>query len=227
MENITVAILGDPGEAILQQLAALGPHVKIHAGKTAAALMPVLPEARIVFSWGGTRDDMAPIFRSAPRLEWIHSRSAGLDKFLFPELIESPIPVTNGSGVFSQALGEFAIFGALYFAKNMPRLLASKAARHWDGFECYELGTQTMGIVGHGDIGRACAWRAKALGMKVLALRRDPAPRPGDEHVDRVYRTEALAEMLPECDYVVAAAGLNLSRQRGKPLIQHQYACHD
>jgi phosphoglycerate dehydrogenase-like enzyme len=65
-----------------------------------------------------------------------------------------------------------------------------------------------MGIVGHGDIGRAVARRAKAFGMRVLAVRRSTAPREGDEHVDQVYATADLHKMLPECDYVVVAAPL-------------------
>jgi phosphoglycerate dehydrogenase-like enzyme len=65
-----------------------------------------------------------------------------------------------------------------------------------------------MGIVGHGDIGRAIARRAKAFGMKVLALRRDVAPRAGDEDVDQVFANAELHKMLPLCDYVVAAAPL-------------------
>jgi len=71
-----------------------------------------------------------------------------------------------------------------------------------------ELSKQTMGIVAHGDIGRATARRAKAFGMRVLALRRDTTPREGDEHVDKVYPTSDLHAMLPECDYVVSTAPL-------------------
>ncbi len=71
-----------------------------------------------------------------------------------------------------------------------------------------ELSTQTLGIVGHGDIGRAIAKRAKAFGMKVLALRRETTPRPGDEDVDQVFANADLHKMLPLCDYVVAAAPL-------------------
>jgi phosphoglycerate dehydrogenase-like enzyme len=125
-----------------------------------------------------------------------------------PELIEHQVTLTNGTGTFSQSLGEFVICGALYWAKDLPRMLRSKAEKRWDVFNILELSTQTMGIVGHGDIGRAIARRAKAFGMHVLALRRDPAPRPGDEDVDRVYATKDILEMLPECDYVVVAAPL-------------------
>jgi phosphoglycerate dehydrogenase-like enzyme len=144
----------------------------------------------------------------APRLAWIHSRSAGLDSLLSPELIESPVPLTNGRGAFSQSLGEFVICGALYFAKDLPRMLRWKAERRWDAFNVLELSRQTMGIVGYGDIGRAIARRAKAFGMKVLALRRDRAPRPGDEDADTVYANPEMHKMLPLCDYVVASAPL-------------------
>jgi phosphoglycerate dehydrogenase-like enzyme len=75
-------------------------------------------------------------------------------------------------------------------------------------FNVQEVSAQTMGIVGHGDIGRAIARRAKGLGMRVLALRRDPSPRDGDEHVDKVFSNSELHAMLPECDYVVVAAPL-------------------
>ena len=42
----------------------------------------------------------------------------------------------------------------------------------------------------------------------MLALRRRPERSQGDEFVDRTYSFDRLLEMLPECDYVVAAAPL-------------------
>jgi phosphoglycerate dehydrogenase-like enzyme len=204
----TIVVLGSPNEKALDALTSLESEAKIVKGKTASDCAAALPEARILFSWSGSRDDVRNAILQAPKLEWIHVRYAGLDKLLFPELIASPIPLTNGAGVFSQSLGEFIILGALYFAKDIPRMLRSKARREWDVFDVAEVSRQTMGIVGYGDIGRAIARRAKALEMRVYGLRRSPAPRPGDEFVDRVYPTAELHSMLPECDYVVVAAPL-------------------
>jgi phosphoglycerate dehydrogenase-like enzyme len=208
MDQITVVVLGDPAEPELQKLEALRPGVNFTISKTADGLGDAVRDARVLFTTMGNRKEVGLVLERGAKLEWIQSRSAGLDGFLSPELIESPIPLTNGSGVFSQSLGEFVLFGALYFAKDIPRMLRAKAAHKWDVFDVCELSTQTMGIVGHGDIGRAAAKRAKAMGMKVLALRRTVTPRPGDEDVDRVYATAELHDMLPECDYVVAAAPL-------------------
>lgn len=208
MDPITVVVLGGTQEPALKRLSELGPDVKIAHADKAKDIGPALAEARVLFQWAGSREELKQVMAGAPKLEWIHGRYAGLDAILCPELIESPIPLTNGRGSFSQSLGEWVICGALYFAKDLPRMLRAKAEKKWINFDVLELSTQTMGIVGHGDIGRAIARRAKALGLKVLALRRDTSPRPGDEDVDEVFANADLHKMLPLCDYVVAAAPL-------------------
>src|SRR6185312_2437115 len=208
MDNITVLVLADPAAPALRELNAIGDGVTLKIGKTADAVADALPEARVLFNWTGSKPDVKRILETAPKLEWIHAMYAGLDRSLFPELVEHPIPLTNGSGVFSQSLGEFMILGMLYFAKDVPRRIKAKAEHRWDVFDNVELSKQTVGIVAHGDIGRAVARRAKAMGMRVLALRRDPSPRAGDEDVDRVYAADQLHTMLPLCDYVAVTAPL-------------------
>jgi gluconate 2-dehydrogenase len=65
---------------------------------------------------------------------------------------------------------------------------------------------KTIGIVGYGSIGEQVGLRAKlGFGMQVLAVTRHARQeheRPA--HVDRMYTTESLAEVLPRCDYVVS-----------------------
>ena len=164
-------------------------------------------QAQAFLHWSGPRDLLHAAFVANPRVQWIHSRSAGLDSVLFPELVESPVPVTNGTGVFSQSLGEFALAMILYFAKDFPRMLRNKAAHRWEVFDVDEISSQTVGIVGYGDIGRAVARRAHAMGMKVLALKRHPPSAP-DALIDRFYQPVDLHAMLAQCDYVVASAPL-------------------
>ena len=208
MENITVLVMADPAHPALKELDRIGSGVNVRIGKTAAELGDAVANARVLFNWTGAKPEVKKVLETAPKLEWIHAMYAGLDRSLFPELVEHPIPLTNGSGVFSQSLGEFIILGVLYWAKDVPRRIQAKAARQWDVFDNIEISTQTIGIVGHGDIGRAVSSRAKAMGMRVLALRRSVESRPGDEHVDRVYGVHELHEMLPECDYVAVTAPL-------------------
>ncbi len=208
MDNITVLVLADPAAPALRKLEAFGGDVTVRIGKTADALGDAVAGARVLFNWTGSKPEVLRVMQRAPKLEWIHAMYAGLDRSLFPELVESPIPLTNGSGVFSQSLGEFVMLGVLYFAKDVPRRMQAKAEHRWDVFDNVEIRKQTIGIVAHGDIGRAVASRAKALGMRVLATRRNPSLRAGDEHVDRVYAAGDLHAMLPECDYVAVTAPL-------------------
>jgi len=207
MSEITVVVLGNPAERQRRKLLeGLGPQVHVKIAANVAGLGDDLARAQVLFSWTGSKDDVAAVLKNAPGLEWIHARYAGLDRILFPALMESPVPLTNGTGVFSQSLGEFVMLGVLYFAKDLPRMWRAKTERRWDVFDVDEASRQTIGIVGHGDIGRAVSRRAKAFGMRVLALRRNPAKRAGDEDVDRVYASNELHAMLPECDYVAVTA---------------------
>ncbi|HTA44647.1 MAG TPA: D-2-hydroxyacid dehydrogenase [Bryobacteraceae bacterium] len=207
-DNITVLVLADPAAPPLRKLDGIGPGVTLKIGKTADALGDAVKDARVLFNWSGSKPEVRRILETAPKLEWIHAMFAGLDRSLFPELVASPVPLTNGRGVFSQSLGEFVMLGILYFAKDVGRMMKSRAEHRWDVYDKVEIRKQTLGIVAHGDIGRAVAWRAKAMGMRVLAQRKNPAPRAGDEHVDRVYGVEGLPDMLAECDYVAVTAPL-------------------
>jgi len=180
------------------------PHVRV---KDVSALDGSAPDAEAIFHWSGSRDLLRAAFAAHPHVRWIHSRSAGLDSTLFPALVASPVPLTNGSGVFSQSLGEFALAMMLYFAKDFPRMLRNKAARRWEQFDVDEIAGQTVGIVGYGDIGRAVAWRAHAMGMKILALKRHPPATP-DPLIEAFYKPAELHAMLGASDYVAACAPL-------------------
>ena len=128
---------------------------------------------------------------------------------LSPEIVESPVPLTNGSGVFSLPLGEFALGAILYFAKDFRRMIRNQEAGRWEQFDMPAISGQTVGIVGYGDIGRAVATRVRAMGMRVLAVKRHGPPLYNvDPLVSRIYRPDELLEMIRECDYVVVAAPL-------------------
>lgn len=164
-------------------------------------------DAVVILHWSGNRDHLRAAFLACSGARWVHSRWAGVDSLLFPELVASDVPLTNGSGVFSQSLGEFALAAILYFAKDFPRMLRNQRAERWEPFDVDEVSRQTVGIVGYGDIGRAVARRAQALGMKVLALKRHP-PAEADELIAEFYKPERLEALLGECDYVVVSAPL-------------------
>ena len=209
MDNITVLVLADPTDPHLAMLEELPPETGIAVGNSAEAFVSAAPDATVIFNWSLTADLQREVFRMCPNVKWVHSRSAGLDGQLFPELVESPVRLTNGSGVFSESLGEFVVGAVLYFAKDLRRMIRNQAAGVWEQFDIVEASGQTVGIVGYGDIGRAVATRVRALGMRVLGVKRHgPPAHEADPLAERIYGPEGLIEMISRSDYVVAAAPL-------------------
>jgi phosphoglycerate dehydrogenase-like enzyme len=199
----TVLVLAEADDPQLSMLADL-PLILVRkpADLGAAAGSPV-----VILAWSGPKQLLRDVFLSCTNVLWVHSRSAGLDSLLFPELVSSNVPLTNGSGVFSLSLGEFALAAILYFAKDFRRMVRNQMAGVWEQFDVDEIDTQTVGIVGYGDIGRAVAKRAHPMGMTVLALKRHP-PEQADPLVDKFYKQDGLLEMLSRCDYVVVTLPL-------------------
>ena len=203
MKQPLILVLSSVDDPQLRMLEGL-PHILVNS---ADALSEEAKHAEVIMHWFGPRDLLENSFKVCKKVRWVHSRSAGLDSVLFPELVQSPVPLTNGSGVFSQSLGEFALAAILYFAKDFRRMLRNQEAGRWEQFDVEEISGQTVGIVGYGDIGRAVASRTHAMGMRVLGLKRHP-PTTSDPFIDQFYKTPELTSMLGQCDYVVVAAPL-------------------
>lgn len=172
-----------------------------------AAAAAAANDITTILFWSGTRDTVREAFLRDKCVRWIHSRFAGVDGWIFPELVNSEVILTNAKGVYSAPLGEFALAAILYFAKDIPRLRRNQAAQAWTRFEMERIAGQTVGIVGYGDIGRAVAERARAMGMRIFAMKRHTPEQP-DPLIERYYTPAELHQMLAVCDYVVIAAPL-------------------
>jgi phosphoglycerate dehydrogenase-like enzyme len=210
MDHDTVLVLANPTEPQLAKLEQLPRDTSLAVGLTAEAFERTAPDASVIFSWAFSRKLLREVFGMSPHVRWVHTRSAGIDNLLFPELVESPAVVTNGSGVFSQSLGEFVLGAILYFAKDFRRLVRSQMAGAWDPWEgVEEISGQTVGIVGYGDIGRAVATRVRAMGMRVLGMtRRGPLLYNVDPLVNQIFGPDDRLRMIEQCDYIVVAAPL-------------------
>jgi phosphoglycerate dehydrogenase-like enzyme len=209
MKNNTILVLGEPDVSQTAMLETLRSEAAVVVGDSAEAFGQAVVDADILFNWSGSPALFREVFLNCPRLRWIHSRSAGLDKSLFSELTRSSVVLTNGSGVFSASLGEFALAAILYFAKDFRRMIRNKMAGVWEPFDVLPVEGYTVGIVGYGDIGRAVAARVRAMGMKVLATKRHVSHLGNvDSLVEEMFGPDRRLEMLARCDYVVVTAPL-------------------
>ena len=190
--------------ALARKIATDVAHVKIDSPGTREEADALLPEADVVLGFAVRPEN----FDRASRLRWIHCTAASVTGVLFPALVESPVLVTNARGLHADAMGEHALAMMLAFARKLHRARDAQRARTWAQAPMWEespaIGTLaggTLGLVGLGAIGSAIAVRARALGMKVIALRRRPAgtPAPADEQ----WPVARLHELLPLVDWLV------------------------
>lgn len=160
------------------------------------------------------------ILARAPRLRWVHSATAGVERVLTPASRDRELAITNARGVFSRPIAEYVVMMMLSVSRRLPELLELQQERTWQPLEARELRDVTVGIVGLGSIGRAVGALATAFGCRVIATRRRPEagtaapdgggddPYLGSAMLDRVLPPERLEELLAESDFVVLAAPL-------------------
>jgi phosphoglycerate dehydrogenase-like enzyme len=157
----------------------------------------------------------------APRLNYVHSASAGVERALTPAARERGLVITNARGVFSRPIAEYVLMMILAVSRRLPGLLELQRERTWQPLEGVELRDVTVGIVGLGSIGRAVGALATAFGCRVVAVRRRsdggaPTAAAADEEtrsfgevmLERVGGPDSLPQLLAESDFVVLAAPL-------------------
>lgn len=207
-DPIHLLVLSNPTASHLRLLNQIKDPVEILAGNDPEFIATHAPGADVILVGSAEGHLLNTAFPLAKKVRWVHSLAAGVEKMIFPQLVESSVPVTNGKGIFSESLAEFAIAAILFFAKDLRRLVRSQQAGKWDQFDIEVIHGQTLGIVGYGDIGRQTAGLARAFGMKVVAVRRNAAQSNQDPDLERVFSPDHLLEMLALCDYVLVATPL-------------------
>lgn len=165
-------------------------------------------QAEIIACWGGTGKQPVKYCTSNPGLKWFHSFSAGLDPVMQSEIADLPIIISNSSGIHSVTIAETTMGYILAWNRTFPFMLQKQKEHVWaKGMTRtpYEAIGKTVGIVGAGSIGEEVAVRAKAFGMRTLALRRNPKP---SQFFDETFGSDGLNELLSRSDYVVVSTPL-------------------
>ncbi len=153
-----------------------------------------------------------------PRLTWVHSATAGVERLLTPDAAGRHLTISNARGVFSEPIAEYTLMMILAVVRRLPELLELQREHTWQPLPARELRQVTIGIVGLGSIGRAVARLALAFGARVVASRRDPdrqdVGEPIPPGIARILSHEQLPELLAESDFVVLALPLTTGTER-------------
>lgn len=193
------------GESAAPDLSPIDGLTQVRLG-TASDLKSKLPGAEALFVWDFTSAALADAWPAADSLRWIHAASAGVDRLLFPALVESDVVVTNSRGVFDQPIAEYVLGCVLAYAKGLDVTLDQQRERRWRHRESQRVEGQHALVVGTGPIGRTTARLLAAAGMRVAGLGR--RARADDPDFGQVHAQQDLDEIVGWADYVVAAAPL-------------------
>ena len=170
-------------------------------GDDPASLEASLPETDILLLSGYI--DLSRLKERAPRLRWIQSCSAGVEK-VAPWIPEG-ITLTNASGVHGPRGGEYGMTAVLMLNSRVPAFVTNQQAARWEQIHTTPLKGKTLVLLGVGAIGSEVARLAKRFGMRVLGITRSGKPH---KSVDRMYRTKQMAQVLPKADFVLSTLPL-------------------
>jgi phosphoglycerate dehydrogenase-like enzyme len=110
----------------------------------------------------------------APHLHWLHALGAGVDHYLFPELIQSEVTVTSIRRRHTVA-ADHAMALILALARGLPALVRQQQRRSWrlpSPDEMVPISGTKVVIVGTGQVGAALAVRIAAFGATPVGVNR-------------------------------------------------------
>ncbi|MCR9257980.1 MAG: D-2-hydroxyacid dehydrogenase [Alphaproteobacteria bacterium] len=158
------------------------------------------PAAVLYYKEGLRNPDRTGDYRlpyRADGVQWIHVAGSGYEHLL--PLDRPDVTVTNSAGLLSPFLAETVIGAMAAMNSGLIAYHLDQMEKRWDTRPFKPLREQTLLVVGLGHIGGYVADYAKAMGMRVIGLRRTATPR---DSVDVMGTPEELERYLPEADVV-------------------------
>ncbi len=142
------------------------------------------------------------LLEAASALQVVGRLGVGLDNIDLAACRERGIRVCPATGANDLAVAEYVVTTALILLRGAYGAGEAVIAGRWPRQACIgrESAGKVLGLVGFGGIARETAWRARALGMEVIA--HDPFVPAGDPAWAQAAREEALAGLLRRADVV-------------------------
>lgn len=164
--------------------------------------MAIAPQVEI--GWFDMYDKaiMAKIISAATNLKWLNSIYAGVEHFPLDRLKAQGTILTNGAGLNSAPIAEFAIMMMLAAAKRSDIILDNQRKHNWLPTPpgTTEIDGSKALIIGYGGIGQQIARKLSGFDIEVTAVRRSADDDP------RIIGLDDWRNRLGEFDWVFVSA---------------------
>jgi len=178
-----------------------------HAGVRYVFIEPGSPapqdafQCDALFTWDPSNPFLRDNFARLTNLRWVHASSAGVDRLLFPELMDSDVVLTNSRYVFDESLAEYVMGLMLMMSKDFAATLTFQREHRWVKRESDTLRGAVVVLIGVGPIARRIARFAKAFGMVVHGIGR--TARSGDPDFGDITTADSMQALFAIADHVV------------------------
>lgn len=136
-----------------------------------------------------------------PKLEWLQTWSAGVDKYQQQGVLQPGSMLTNATGAYGQSVSEHMFASMWAIMKNLHIYAAGNANAIWhDAGRAVTPDGKTALMIGTGDIGSHFARLCKAVGMETIGVRRNPSIEA--EGIDHIVGFESLDDVLQYADVI-------------------------
>jgi phosphoglycerate dehydrogenase-like enzyme len=188
------------GGDFIEELNKVSPNVKVVAADQNNMVAQVA-DADAIF---GT---ISPeLFKSAKKLKWVQTYSAGVETYRFPEFLNSDVTLTNCKIIQGPNIADHALAMLLALTRDLHQIIPARTNEKWERnkYHPLELRGKTALIVGMGGIGQQIAQRAHAFGMTVIGV--DPKEIPLNPYVTKMVFPDRLDSVIPQADVVFISA---------------------
>ncbi|MXO64269.1 D-2-hydroxyacid dehydrogenase [Altericroceibacterium endophyticum] len=144
---------------------------------TPEQMVDLAPRADIGWFDQQDKQPMIAAIRLARDLKWLNTAIAGLDFIPEDLLRRDGLIITNGAGISSFAVAEFAVMGMLNIAKGYRQIVQAQDRHEWLH---YAAGTRELSgsralLLGYGAIGKALERMLGGFGVECVPVRRSAA----------------------------------------------------
>ena len=195
MKNILVAMpFGDNHKTYIEKI---GADCKFHYTTIKTATAEEVKAADIIFG------NISPeLVKQNDHLEWMQLNSAGSDQYCKPGVIGPDTILTCATGAYGLSVSEHMVAMSMMLCRKMDLYMKNQVKHEWkEEGSVTSIWNSTTLVAGLGDIGSEYAKRMKALGSRVIGIRRNVVDKP--DFIDEIYTMDQLDEVLPKVDFAV------------------------
>ena len=148
------------------------------------------------------------LVRAGKKLRWVQSYTAGVERYVSPELVNSDIVLTNAKIVQGPNIADHAWAMLLALTRDLYQIIPNHPKEEWvrGQYHPMELRGKTAVIIGVGGIGMQIAQRARGFDMEVIGV--DPKDISYTSLLKKVVPPDRLDTVLPQADVVFVSAPL-------------------